>query len=39
MGLCDCITVLDNGKPIAHGTPTQIRKDKKVIDAYLGTSA
>lgn len=38
MNLCEKIFVLENGLKISEGTPEQVRKDAKVIEAYIGES-
>jgi branched-chain amino acid transport system ATP-binding protein len=36
MNVCDTIHVVDHGETIAHGVPSHIRENPKVLAAYLG---
>ena len=38
MDLSDRVVVMDYGKKIGDGTPTEVRANQEVIDAYLGVA-
>ncbi|MGH8980951.1 MAG: ABC transporter ATP-binding protein [Acidimicrobiales bacterium] len=38
MSLCDRVTVMHQGRSILTGTPDVVRRDPRVLDAYLGGS-
>jgi branched-chain amino acid transport system ATP-binding protein len=38
MGLAEQIYCLAHGRLLAHGVPDHVRRDARVLDAYLGAA-
>jgi len=38
MDLSDRVVVLEYGRKIADGTPDAVKRDQRVVDAYLGVA-
>ncbi len=39
MNICQKIQVIDRGRMLSYGRPEEVRRDERVIEAYLGKSA